>query len=381
MYQSSFSADLTFSAAAKIFLELKDLDSIPGALPSRYVRENTVKGYKRHIASLNLFFEHAELGKIHLGNLRAYQAARFHGAQPFIRKRRPHDKEARPCPCKPAQINQELCFLRSLMKRAKCWSDELKEYYEEIPEAESEVPRALTPEQQQMWIDVSRMQERWSVVHWYSIIAFDTLMSTNELRGLRIGDINLHHRQIDVPWPCSKNKHRHRPVSIDNADVLWAFDRLLGRAHDLGAKDPQHYLFPFRPNKQTVLVDRPMSGSGLKKAWQEVREASGLLWFRPYDTRHTGITRQAEAGVPMQVVMARAGHIDERMTRHYTHIAMGVQRQWSKYATADGPRPQYAPQQGPLFPPARVLEMRRPAQREQVIIRGRVFEAVSEGGY
>jgi hypothetical protein len=64
-----------------------------------------------------------------------------------------------------------------------------------------------------------------------------------------------------------------------------------------------------------------MSVQGLKKPWQEVREATGLLQFRMYDTRHTAITRLAEGGVPVTVIMDLAGHISPRMTQHYTHVS------------------------------------------------------------
>ena len=64
-----------------------------------------------------------------------------------------------------------------------------------------------------------------------------------------------------------------------------------------------------------------MSNSGLKALWNEMRQATGLLHFTPYDTRHTAITRLAEAGVPVTVIMDMAGHISPRMTQHYTHIS------------------------------------------------------------
>jgi len=64
-----------------------------------------------------------------------------------------------------------------------------------------------------------------------------------------------------------------------------------------------------------------MTVSGLKKPWEEVREASKLTWFRQYDCRHTAITRLAEGGTPLATIMKRAGHISPKMTDHYTHIS------------------------------------------------------------
>jgi integrase len=94
-----------------------------------------------------------------------------------------------------------------------------------------------------------------------------------------------------------------------------------------------HYLFPIRRVRDEYDPTQPMSTSGLKKLWQEVREASGLTWFRPYDTRHTGITRQAEHGVPIEIIKAKAGHVSNRMSQHYTHVSLAAQRKWAVPAT------------------------------------------------
>lgn len=65
---------------------------------------------------------------------------------------------------------------------------------------------------------------------------------------------------------------------------------------------------------------RPMSETGMKKPWEEAREAAGLKWFRPNDLRHTAITRMAEAGTPMAIIESMAGHMGLKMQRHYTHV-------------------------------------------------------------
>jgi integrase len=368
MLTCSISADLSFTRAAEIFMQLRSVAATPGAISARYVRKNTEKGYKRHKESLELFFVGMTLGEIRWFHMRAYQQARVAGAPPFVRYRRPQDakpqikrgiiiapaKGKTPCPAKPQQVNQELAFLKRLKLLAGCWTDEDDKYFEHLQEDESEIPRALTPDEQARWLDISRCQERWNLVHWYSILAFHTCASTNELRALRLGDINIFQRLISVPWPGAKNKYRHRDIAIESADALWALERLIARARDLGATDPQHYLFPFRTCRGEWKPERPASGSFLKKTWEEVRAASGLTWFRPYDTRHTAATRLAEDGKPIDIILARMGHVDDRMRRHYTHISVQAQRRWLRqpesytqhmYAPspAQMPPPQYHP--------------------------------------
>jgi integrase len=69
-----------------------------------------------------------------------------------------------------------------------------------------------------------------------------------------------------------------------------------------------------------------MTESGLKKPWDEVRKAAGVPWFRIHDMRHTAITRMAEAGVPMPVIMSFSGHLTARMMAHYTQISEQAKR-------------------------------------------------------
>jgi integrase len=114
----------------------------------------------------------------------------------------------------------------------------------------SSMSRALTPEEQRRWLDAARSSPRWDVVYWYSLLAFDTCMSTNEIRALRLGDVNLQQRVLTVPVEGSKNFHRHRSIPIVSDGALWAVDSLLRRARELGAREPQHYLFPFKSPAQ-----------------------------------------------------------------------------------------------------------------------------------
>lgn len=342
----SISSDLEFSAAANRWMESRSINALPGAITARYIRKNTEISYRKYIRSLELFFAGHTLGDIHLGHFAAYQQARIQGHEPFVRFRRPQDakdqvkngiripaKGKTPCPVKPKKIKQELGLLIHILKRANCWTGEMDELYQPIlDEEEDDVPRALNPEEQRRWLDIARMKQEWNLVYWYSLMAFGTCMSTDEIRGLQIGDVNLFQRIIVVKRKNAKNKFRARTIELVGADVLWALEQLLSRARDCGAGDPQHYLFPRRVYMGCYDPSRGMSESGLNKYWYEIRDASGLKWFRQYDCRHTAITRLAEAGVPTDVIMSRAGHVSDKMRRHYTHISQASQRKWLEHA-------------------------------------------------
>lgn len=340
----SITLDLEFSVAANRWMESRSISALPGAITARYIRKNTEESYRQYIRTLELFFSGLKLGDIHLGHFAAYQQARIQGHEPFVRYRRPQDakehtkggvtipaKGKTPCPVKPKKIQQELGLLIHLMKRANCWTGEMEELYQPIlDDEEGDIPRALDQEEQRLWLDVART--KWDTVYWYSLLAFGTCMSTDEIRGLRLGDINLFQRIVVVKRKTSKNKYRARTIELVGADVLWALEQLLSRARDMGATEPQHYLFPGRVNVTNYDPSVPMSESGIKKPWNAVRAASGLTWFRQYDCRHTAITRLAEAGVPTDVIMSRSGHMSEKMRRHYTHISQASQRKWLEHA-------------------------------------------------
>ena len=325
---SSITADLSFTEATEHYLKLRSVAATPGAISARYIRPNTEQDYRQKLGAALLFFGEMTLGEIHWYHMKSYQAARVAGDPPFIRKRRPQESP-RPCPAKPKQVNQELRLVKKLKCMAGCWTTQDQEYFEYLQEEESDAERALAPEQQQRWLDVCRSNARFDLILWWSIASFDTLTSTNELRGLQLGNVNLQQRLVRIPWPAAKNRFRHRSIPIENPECLWALERLLARAYDLGSRDPQHYLFPFKITRsKTSHPHRQMTESGIKKLWQEVREAADVRWFRPYDCRHTGATRLAEQGTPVQVIMARMGHCSPKMQQHYTHITEQAQRAW-----------------------------------------------------
>jgi integrase len=320
VHSAAISANSTFFEASDLYLRLRTLDSLPVNSRAHFVGKTTLNSYEQYTRSLNLFFANLPLKDIHAGHLRAYQHARLNGAEPFIRRRRPHE-EPGPCPAGPVKINHELTYLKMVMTRAGAWTPDLEKDYEPFHFDEPDVPRALSPDEQMMWLEVSRLKPRWELVHHYSILAFGTCCNPKELITAKLGNLNMFHQVLTVSARSAKNRHRVRTIPLVNPDVLWAAEQLIERAKQCGAADPQHYLFPFRVGNGPWDPLKPMSDSGLKKCWIEVREATGIKWFRPYDTRHTAITRLAEAGVAVDTIMSMAGHVSERMRRHYTHIS------------------------------------------------------------
>jgi integrase len=174
--------------------------------------------------------------------------------------------------------------------------------------------------------------------------ALQTTAGPNELRQLRLGDLVLEGREpyIQIPRAGAKNKYRKRAIPLITEDAVWAMEGLVARARELGAWSPVHYLFPLQRSRTHYDPNRPMSESGLKKPWDALRKDAAMPELRIYDLRHTGITRMAEAGVPLPVAMSFAGHMTPQMQRRYTAICMAAQRQWGAAVWGAGmapPRP------------------------------------------
>jgi hypothetical protein len=56
------------------------------------------------------------------------------------------------------------------------------------------------------------------------------------------------------------------------------------------------------------------------KSWRKLTTKCGMAGFRFHDLRHTFRTLGAEAGVPLEVMMAQLGHMDRETSLDYVHI-------------------------------------------------------------
>src|SRR5579872_3345305 len=289
--QAKLTVDTPFPEAAALWLESRIFG---GNTRHRFVKSRTLKDYGQYITALTRHFGAMRVGAIQFAELRRYQIARAET-------------------CGPNKINQEVGTLVRIMKKAGAWSDELDGLYMPLQHEESEISRALTPAEQQSLLQALAGSQRWEFVYWYVLLALGTTASNCELRNLRLGDVKLAERMIYIRREGSKNKYRMRSIPLVQPDVVWAIERLLERARAAGSVSAEHYLMPLRRNRYHWDAAAPMTVSALKKPWDEVRQAAGVPWLRVHDLRHTAITRMAEAGTPLPVIMSMAGHVSRKM--------------------------------------------------------------------
>jgi integrase len=319
---------LLFTEAVDVWIAAR---TISGTSRICYVKPRTLDGFEQYKRALARFFKHLRLREIHVGHFREYQRLRAAGKLGNPEYEKLYGVEE----VSAHRINQELALLIRVMKRAHAWTGELEEFYEPLQVIEPDVPRALAPQEQEYFLAIAASRQEWQLVYAYALLALNTTASGCEMRGIQHGDLNVHEGVLLIRNVHAKNKYRVRTIPLSD-DARWAAQRLKEIAATKGSRDVGHYVFPLCVGYEQWDPTRPMSPSGIKKQWDAVRKAANLDWFRPHDTRHTAITRMAEAGVPLPVIMSMAGHISRRMTEHYTQIS--IQSQRAAVAAAFGKR-------------------------------------------
>jgi integrase len=334
MQELAISPDLKFSDAFDLWLEHKTIDPT-GMSAVRYVRSRTEDDWRQYARQVRKFFGQLRLNEIHAGHLHEYQRARAVCDRSCGSWKQPAGQNL---------IRREVGLVVRILKVAGCWTAHFEEIFEPLPVHESDVGRAMTPLEQDQFLRAASSREEWRVVYWWTIVALQTTASTNELRGLHRGDVFLEQGILQIRNESAKNKFRVRTIPISTPEASWSLDGLMQRAYAMGSTAPSHYLFPIHVTADRYNPLEPMTKWGLRKPWEEVRAAANLPWLRMYDLRHTAITRMAEGGMPIQVIMSFAGHISPRMQQHYTAISMQAKRRWAAAAWAGAEMPSFVPQ-------------------------------------
>lgn len=145
-------------------------------------------------------------------------------------------------------------------------------------------------------------QVNWA---WYTEFMLQTAMRTGEVRALLWDDIKdnkiLVHQNYTLTHglkdSTKTNKKRWVPLNNKCQDIL----------NQLPQKS--EYIFPW---------DRLAFQSYFRKKLKPFYEAELISHlYRPYDCRHTAISRWIEAGIPVPQVAAWAGNTSEVIFKHY----------------------------------------------------------------
>ena len=142
----------------------------------------------------------------------------------------------------------------------------------------------------------------WS---WYTEFMLQTAMRTGEVRALRWDDIKDNKILVHQNWTLTHglidstktNKKRWVPLNGKCQEILTKLSQ------------DQEYLFPW---------DRLAFQSYFRKKLKPLHEVKLISHlYRPYDCRHTAISRWIEAGIPVPQVANWAGNTSEIIFKHY----------------------------------------------------------------
>ena len=349
MYVGTIAAGMTFCQAIEFYLEWRTAPLAPSLAGScQYVGNRTLKDYHQKAKTLKKFFGAMPLDTIHVWHLKEYQKARL-TADGFTRA---YGERIVPSPASGNKINDELELLKKLMRMAMCWTPDLEMYYKPFRGNQPEVQRALSLEEQSRFLSTAAKHPRWHPVWWYALVAIHLTFSSDEMRTLRIGDINMPFQLVTVNPHFGKNVNRRRTNSVEDGAVLWALQNLIDRAADLCRSNPEYkpgsphyFLFPRRLVRYRYAPDLPMGETGLRKPFDEVCVASELEWFPFNGFRHTGATRLAERNVPRFILKKRMGQISEKVLDKYVQIGEQAERIEMKKAFEKKPSLSVVPQQ------------------------------------
>lgn len=276
--------------------------------------EATVEREKRIFKPVEKFFAaEFRINAITLTHIRDYQ-----------KQRRKHISRTMRQPVTARTVNYELFLLRCVMAYANCWTEELSTGYQRLREMKHRAGKVATKEQIKVLITTALTNEYWQLAMYCAAVAIGTGCRGGEIRKLQLKDIDLKEGKLRIVREIAKNRKEREPRLMALAE--WGMRHLLLRAQALGATEPEHYLLPLRLCKSNwpgdpgrkFDVSKPMTS--WVKSWRKLMEKCGMKGFRFHDLRHTFRTLGAEAGVPLEVMMAQLGHMDRETSLEYVHI-------------------------------------------------------------
>jgi len=274
----------------------------------------TVAREKRIFKPVEKFFaSDFRVNAITLAHLREYQKQRRKHVSPTMRQ-----------PVTGRTVNYELFLLRCVMTYAGCWTGDISTGYQPLREIKQRAGKVASKDQIKTLITTALANEYWQPAMYCAAVAIGTGCRGGEIRNLQLKDIDLEEGKVRIVREIAKNRKEREPRLMALAE--WGLRNLLVRAHVLGATEPQHFLLPLRlcksnsprDPKQKFDVNRPMTG--WVRSWRKLMEKCGMTGFRFHDLRHTFRTLGAEAGVPLEVMMAQLGHMDRETSLEYVHV-------------------------------------------------------------
>lgn len=278
-----------------------------------YIKPATFRVYKQYANSLTAFFGDAIIGKIHIGNVRGYQAWRSGAA----------------CP---TRVNAEVSStLVPVLREIRRWSL-IVDGYRPLPVPKSKVRQNMseTEERRLMAVALDSSKPRRLLAGHCLIVMANTGMGFGELRHLKREDVLL-----DVERPMvtvnegTKNDYRIRTIPLNffsKRSLIW----IIKRWENLGGTEPTQYILPHHAHrthdertaaghkrKSPPIFTEPMGH--IYRAARGILKDAGLAHLDPYDMRsHFGTKLLSDPDVSDQMFQEIFGHSNTRTRDRYS---------------------------------------------------------------
>jgi integrase len=218
---------------------------------------------------------------------------------------------------KPATVNRDVDFLRSVVKKAVEWG-----YIAFNPLAGV---KHLAEDNERMWVlsedEEARLIESCGKSHQRSKylvdlveLALNTGMRLGELQGLKKAAVHLRERYITV---TDTKNHESRNVPLNDRALAVVKRRMVESASD-------HIFCNAYGRPLTVLTNafwHAVAEAGLERIGVDKAGKEEKLRFRFHDLRHTFGSRLGMRGIDTKTIMEIMGHRTHKMAMRYQHPA------------------------------------------------------------
>ena len=238
------------------------------------VTENTLKSDKYCLHHFRIFLRNPRLREIDNNDLERY-----------VNKRLSDGMSG-------STINKEVRLWSFPLRRAKLWR-RLEDDYRPLPTTVSDIGVALTRDELRRLSNVAQLNPAWETAYYGFVLAANTGIRGGELKKLQLGAIDIEQRRLMVCRSTTKSNAGARQIEL-NDDATEAVKGLLSRAYSLGAKNPEHFLFPKNLSRiQNVNGEREdkrgydptQHQKDWGTAWNSLRSKAGFPGLRFHDLR------------------------------------------------------------------------------------------------
>jgi integrase len=273
----------------------------------RFPRPKTLESYRLYLKSLLPFFGDMRLRQIDAASVLAYQMKRSHEAGPSL-------------------VNHEINVLSQILRLAVCWGP-ISDSYKPLKEREWQKPKTLTVQEQKMIFSKAKEDAELELAEIAFAIMRNTGVTSSELRHARLRDLDLESNPPTfraADYPDSDAIPRLVPL---NAEAAEAFRRAVERAHRLGTRYREQFIFPHRVNPRLWNPTRPASRDWLRQQTSKLREATGIRHLNSHVWRDQLCKEMLEQGVPTDSIVAVLGHVSEKMIHAYKATSMAAKQE------------------------------------------------------